>query len=98
MKDEIQTNLLGRIVQRNPNLEHCWHLLELKGEIVAVWLNEDFEVRIQVKDCNGNSAAHFLNHVFIDLEEEPVLPLSLDERLDDPILNTVLEPVNGKEE
>ena len=70
MKRELQTNLLGRTACKKSNLSHCWHLSNPSGEIVAVWLDADHTVKIQVMDYNGESAEHWLTHVLIKKEEE----------------------------
>ena len=66
MRTEIQTNLLGKTAKKRDGLEHCWGLdPHTEGEIVAVWLDDDRTVKVQVVAEDGTTKGMWLDHVVI---------------------------------
>lgn len=65
MRNEIQTNLLGKTAIEREGLEHCWKLNSDTGEIVAVWLDSDNIVMIQVVAPDGTNEEMWLRHVLV---------------------------------
>ncbi len=66
MKTEIVTNLLGKIAMKRDVYAHCWMLdPHTEGEIVAVWLDDDRTVKIQVVTKDGATKGMWLDHVLV---------------------------------
>ena len=71
MKKELETwGLLGFTARKNPGLEHCWKLEESSGTIIAVWLDADSVIKVQIMDSNGASHEHWLCQVLMGTGEE----------------------------
>lgn len=63
---EVESNLLGRVAQFSTNAEHCWKLFpETSGEIVAVFLDAERELKVMVRASSGTCAEMWVSHLLI---------------------------------
>ena len=55
-RQALESNVVGRVAAKRPRLEHCWHLKDEQGEIVACWLDSDHCVKVAVRGSDGSIA------------------------------------------